>query len=71
MGMTEAEELAMAKRILGWVFWRSRHGVSSFKRSERDAALSDINYWTEKYCNEYKTTEPKLNARGLWCGDRP
>ena len=35
--------------VLKWVFQRSRQGCFSRKRSERDAALADINRYTEKF----------------------
>jgi hypothetical protein len=35
--------------VLKWVFERSREGCFSRKRSERDAALAEINRRTEKF----------------------
>jgi hypothetical protein len=37
------------RAVLKWVFQRSREGCFSRKRSERDAALADINRYTEKF----------------------
>jgi hypothetical protein len=45
-----AQQLTEARELLKWVFETSRAGCFSRKRSERDRALSDINYRTEKYC---------------------
>lgn len=45
-----AKQLEEARALLKWVFERSREGCFSRKRSERDRALSDINYRTEKFC---------------------
>lgn len=37
------------RAVLRWIFQRSRQGCFSRKRSERDAALADINRYTEKF----------------------
>lgn len=69
--MTESEELAHLRRLAGWVFYRSRAGLFSAKRSERDAALSDVNYWTEKYRDFWNGEPGPIQSGRIWCGERP
>jgi len=69
--MTEAEQLKEARELLAWVFYRSRHGCSSFKRSERDAALSDINYWTERFRDYWQPSVTAISRDRIWCGEHP
>lgn len=64
-------ELDEARRLLAWVFFRTRHGCSSFKRSERDKALSDVNYCTEKYRDYWKPSDTQISRDKLWCGEKP
>lgn len=63
--MSEAE----LKRLLGWVYQRSRIGCFSKIRSERDQALADINFHLSKFRDDYVpvTKDP----RSTWCGDSP
>lgn len=63
-------ELEEARRVLAFVYHRSRFGLFSFKRSQRDKALSDVNYWTEKYGQYWQPPLPPSRDR-LWCGERP
>jgi hypothetical protein len=70
--VTSEQELEFLRRLLGWVFERTRHGCSSFKRSERDAALSDVNYWTEEYRTHYTGGRIMPISRDrVWCGETP
>jgi len=69
--MTEAEELIYLRRLAGWVFYRSRNGLFSFKRSERDASLSDVNYWTEKYRDYWDGVPAPIQSGRVWCGEHP
>lgn len=69
--MMADQELAEARRLLAWVFFRTRHGCSSFKRSERDAALSNVNYWTEKYRGYWQPSTTAISRDRIWCGERP
>jgi hypothetical protein len=68
--MTEAEQLAEARRRLAWVYHRSRNGLFSHKRSERDAALSDINGWTADF-DKYWTPSQAADPNSQWFGERP
>lgn len=68
----QSDELAEARRLLAWVYHRSRHGCFSFRRSQRDAALSDISYWTSRFGGYWKPTEARTYARDrIWCGESP
>ena len=72
MTPTQVVELDEARRLLAWVYHRSRHGCFSFRRSQRDAALSDVNYWTEKFAGYWRPTEVKTYSRDrTWCGEQP
>lgn len=66
----ENVELEEARRVLAFVFHRSNAAMFSAKRSERDGALSDVNYWTEKYRRFWKPPLPPARDR-IWCGQRP
>jgi hypothetical protein len=68
--MTEAEQLAEARQRLAWVYHRSRNGLFSRKRSERDAALADINGWTSDYDMHWKPSE-SADPNSQWFGERP
>lgn len=68
--MTTEEELDEARRVLAFVFHRSKFGLFSFRRAQRDAALSDVNYWTEKYSRFWRPPLPPDRHR-VWCGERP
>jgi len=68
--MSDATELAEARRVLAFVFHRSKFGLFSFRRSQRDQALSDVNYWTEKYGVYWQPPLPPDRNR-IWCGERP
>jgi hypothetical protein len=59
------------RRLLGWVFARSRYGCFTAKRSERDAALSDINYWTEPYSDFWKSPSNEARDGRVWGGESP
>jgi hypothetical protein len=69
--MTEAQQLDEARRLLAWVYHRSRQGCFSFRRSVRDAALSDVNYWTEKYSQYWKPGSFSYSRERIWCGEYP
>lgn len=60
--MTEAE-------LLAWVYHRTRTGLFSMKRSQRDAALADVNAATQGYAGKWKPSEPDPNK--TWCGEKP
>ncbi len=68
--VTDAEEVVQLKRLLGWVFYRSRHGMFH-AGSKRDAALADVNYWTEPYDKFYTSPmNPTRNGR-VYYGETP
>lgn len=60
--MTDAE-------LLAWVYHRTRTGLFSPKRSERDQALADVNYWTQKHAGTWTPSERDPNK--IWCGEMP
>lgn len=69
---TVADELRDLKHLLGWCFARARHGVSSFKTSERMAALSDITYHTERFRDAYDPQRKlKVTKNTMWMGESP
>lgn len=68
--MSEHEELQEARRVLAFVYHRSKFGLFSFKRSQRDKALSDVNYWTEKYGVYWQPPLPPDRNR-IWTGEQP
>lgn len=70
-GMPYVEsELEEARRVLAFVYHRSKFGLFSNKRSLRDAALADVNYWTEQFRRFY--TPPLPPSRDCtWCGESP
>lgn len=57
------------EQLLAWVYHRTRTGLFSFRRSERDKALSDVNYWTQKYAGAWTPSERDPNR--IWCGESP
>lgn len=69
--MTLTDELAEARRILGWVHHRTRNGCFSRKRSERDAALSDVNFWTQKYAQCWQSGRGQIDPNAQWFGETP
>lgn len=68
--MTTEEELQEARRVLAFVYHRSKFGLFSFRRRVRDAALSDVNYWTEKFGVFWQPPLPPTRDR-VWNGERP
>lgn len=60
-----------AQRILGWIYHRSRNGLFSMKRSERDAALSDINHEVGKFAQCWDGQAAKADPNHEWMGERP
>lgn len=60
--MTDAE-------LLAWIYHRTRTGLFSFKRSERDKALSDVNAATQEYSGTWTPSERDPNK--IWCGEKP
>lgn len=68
--MNETEELAEARRVLAWVYHRSRAGLFSFKRAQRDAALADINGWTDRFADYWRPTHAK-DPNAQWFGEKP
>jgi hypothetical protein len=60
--MTETE-------LLAWVYHRTRNGLFSFKRSERDKALSDVNFATQQYVGAWTPIERDPNK--IWMGEQP
>lgn len=64
-------ELDECRRLLGWVWHRSNAGCFSHKRSERDKALSDVNYWTEKYRRDWATASGAKYDGREWYGESP
>lgn len=68
--VSEQDELNEARRVLAFVFHRSKFGLFSFKRSQRDKALCDVNYWTEKYSSFWKPALPPSRNR-VWFGESP
>jgi hypothetical protein len=70
--LSKEQEVAELRRLLGWVYHRSRHGCFSFKRSQRDGALSDINYWTADFAQHWQPPGGRAAARDrIWCGESP
>lgn len=59
------------KRLLGWIYHRSRNGLFSFRRSERDKALSDINHQCSKYHACWDGQAAKADPNHEWMGERP
>lgn len=69
--MSEKQQLDDARRVLAWVYDRSRRGLNSFKRSERDRALSDLNHATQPW-HEYLNPEPMPRQKDHdWFGEQP
>lgn len=68
--MTDSEQLAEARRVLAWVYHRSRTGLFSFKRSARDAALADINGWTDQFAEYWRPSLSK-DPNAEWFGEKP
>jgi hypothetical protein len=65
------EELEELQRLLGWVNARTRAGCFSHKRSERDAALADVNAATQAY-EQYWTSSKNPTGNGrVWFGEKP
>lgn len=67
--MTAAEELVETKRVLAWIYHRTRTGLFSLRRSQRDAALSDVNAATQKY--DAAWTPSQRDPNKIWCGEQP
>lgn len=63
---TSEQEL---RRVLAWVYHRTRTGLFSQKRSERDKALSDVNAATQQYDAAWTPSERDPNK--IWCGEQP
>lgn len=57
------------RRVLAWVYHRTRTGLFSQKRSERDKALSDVNAATQQYDAAWTPSERDPNK--IWCGEQP
>lgn len=68
--MSDAEQLAEARRVLAWVYHRSRTGLFSRRRSARDAALSDINGWTDCFADYWRPVHSK-DPNAEWYGENP
>lgn len=64
-------ETQEAQRILGWIYHRSRNGLFSMKRSERDAALSDINHAVQKFGACWNGQAVKADPNHVWMGEAP
>lgn len=69
--MQPAGDVESLRRLLGWVFHRSRSGCFSRSRGERDRALSDVNAWTEPYAQYWRSpSNPEQDGR-RWGGESP
>lgn len=64
--MSEAE----LKRLLGWIYHRSRVGLFQ-GRAARDAALSDINHATQKFGQYWDGQATKRDPNHEWMGEQP
>jgi hypothetical protein len=60
-----------ANRLLGWIYHRSRNGLFSMKRSERDQALADINHLCGKFQACWDGQAAKSNPNHQWTGEQP
>lgn len=65
------EELEELQRLLGWVNARTRAGCFSRKRSERDAALSDVNAATQPFQRYWKSELNVQESGRVWYGESP
>jgi hypothetical protein len=66
--VSEVEEL---RRLLGWVYHRTRFGCFSLKRSERDKALSDVNFHTSHYGSHWSSPSNPTQSGRIWSGESP
>lgn len=64
------DPLQEARRVLAFVFHRTNTALFSNRRAERDAALADVNYWTEQFRRFWKPPLPPARDR-IWTGERP
>ena len=68
MSETELQEL---RRLLGWIYNRTSAGCCSRKRSERDAALSDVCHFTQPFQHCWDGTSGPRDPNHLWFGEQP
>lgn len=66
----EQLELQQARRLLGWIFQRTNAACVSRKRSERDAALSDVCHFTQPFQQCYDGPGPR-DPNHQWFGEQP
>lgn len=59
------------QRLLGWIYHRSRNGLFSMRRSERDKALSDINHQCGKFHACWDGAAAKSDPNHEWMGEKP
>lgn len=69
--MKPSQNSSSTDELLAWVYHRTRAGLFSFKRSERDKTLSDVNFWTQKYSHHWKPSECNRNPNSIWFGEMP
>lgn len=68
--MTEAEQLEEARRLLGFVYHRSRSALFAIGTRGFGNALSDINNFTSKYAKCWSSSRPQDSLR-QWFGETP
>lgn len=60
-----------AQRLLGWIYHRTRAACFSRKRSERDAALSDVNHFTQRFGHCWTGEAASRDPNHAWMGEHP
>jgi hypothetical protein len=61
--MTDAE-------LLAWIYHRTRNGLFSHKRGERDQALADVNHATQNYSGVWVPQNAR-DPNQIWMGEKP
>lgn len=56
-------------QLLAWIHHRTRAALFSRSRRERDRALADVNYWTQRFAGAWTPVERDPNRQ--WCGETP
>jgi hypothetical protein len=59
------------EQLLGWIYHRSKNGLFSFRRSQRDAALSDINHAVQNFGHFWNGDASKRDPNHEWMGEQP